>query len=213
MPKRRWSRFAASGFAARGRSLPFELGRQPSAGPCGEGRRLVVVDVDDRRAGIELGPTAEDGRHPSPGAVPLPVHRRLGIGVGQELGEVPVGDGTAIDPERLDLHLVAGPFVVVGETVPRRSDLANPPLDANRPGSGRRQLLGGRRGPRGLIAVDHLEQLEHRLVVLVLVGDEHLVGEPVPQDRVGRIVEIELVEHLEGPARGRRPCNAAARPP
>ena len=50
---------------------------------------------------------------------------------------------------------------------------------------------------RWLVAVDHLQQLQHRFVVLMLVRDQHLVGEAGPEDRILRVVEVELVEHLE----------------
>jgi hypothetical protein len=51
----------------------------------------------------------------------------------------------------------------------------------------------------GLVAIHHLEQLEHRLVVLVLVRDQQLVDEAPVQQRVGGVVEVEVLEHVERP--------------
>ena len=58
--------------------------------------------------------------------------------------------------------------------------------------------LGAREDGRKLVAVDHLQELEHRLVVLVLVRDQHLVDEPVAEARVlGALVDVDGLEHVE----------------
>ena len=140
-------------------------------------------------------------RRPDPAAlaVALPVHRRLGAGLLHEGDVVAVGDRGPVDPERRQLDRVAGPLVVVGEALGRRADLALSALDqdhlgalGDRLGRGRAVDLGG------LVGLDHLQQLQHRLVVLVLVGEQHLVDEAVRQQRIPGI-ELDLVEDLEGP--------------
>jgi hypothetical protein len=50
---------------------------------------------------------------------------------------------------------------------------------------------------RRLVAVNQLDQLEHRLVVLVLVSDQHLVHEALGQQRVLRRVELHAIEDLQ----------------
>jgi hypothetical protein len=48
----------------------------------------------------------------------------------------------------------------------------------------------------GLVGLDHLQQLQHRLVVLVLVGEQHVVDEAVGQQGIARL-QVDLIEHLE----------------
>jgi hypothetical protein len=53
---------------------------------------------------------------------------------------------------------------------------------------------------RQLVAGDQLQQLEHRLVVLQLVGEQHLVDEPVPQQRVLDLgTDLHAIQYVECP--------------
>jgi hypothetical protein len=95
---------------------------------------------------------------------------------------------------------VAGALVVVGESLGPGADRVLSPLHRDHLGTGGGRL-GGRAGihPHRLIAVDHLQQLKHRLVVLVLVGEQQLVDEAAAEQRVlGLVGEIDVVEHVEG---------------
>ena len=105
---------ARSRLGAACRRLPLELGRQPLACPAGECVGLVPVDVDHGLCRIQRLAAAECRVDPAV-AVALPVHRRLGAGVGDELGEGAVGDRGAVDREGVELDLVARALVVVGE--------------------------------------------------------------------------------------------------
>ena len=90
---------------------------------------------------------------------------------------------------------MAGAFVVVREAVGTGADLRHPTLDEDRlrpVGPARRRL-----DLHGLVAVDQLDQLEHGLAVLVLVGDQHLVDEAPGQQRVIGQFEREAVEDLQ----------------
>ena len=95
---------------------------------------------------------------------------------------------------------MAAALVVVGEARGRRADLVRAAGDRDHLGPRRDGSTGGgAERPHGLVAVDHLQQLQHRLVVLELVGEQHLVDEPFAQQRVlGVGAELDLVEHLEG---------------
>ena len=78
------------------------------------------------------------------------------------------------------LDLVPGPLVVVGEALAAGADLVaaavhGDHLRPGRDGLGRGDGLPARAG----VAVDHLQELQHRLVVLELVRDQHLVDEAV----------------------------------
>ncbi len=53
--------------------------------------------------------------------------------------------------------------------------------------------------PGGRVAVDHLQQLQHGLVVLMLVGEQHLVDEAVLDQRIAGVVELDRAEHVERP--------------
>ena len=50
----------------------------------------------------------------------------------------------------------------------------------------------------GLVLRDHLQELQHRLVVLVLVGEDQVVDEAVTQDGLASL-EVDLVEHVQRP--------------
>ena len=79
---------------------------------------------------------------------------------------------------------MARPLVVVGEAVGAGAELELPALDQHHLRAVAVPVGGGRLDLHGLVALDHLEQLEHGLVVLVLVGDHQLVHEPVGEQRV-----------------------------
>ncbi len=125
-----------------GRGLPLELGRQTLARPAGEGVGAVPVDVGHGAPRVERLATPEGGRHPAV-ALSLPVHRRLGARVGDELGVGAVGDRGAVDLERRQLDRVARPLVVVGEARCRGADLVGAGLDRDHLGP-----LGDRLGRR-----------------------------------------------------------------
>ncbi len=181
--------------AARG--LPLELGREPLPGPAREGVRLLPGDVDDRVSRLDRCPAAHRGGDP-PFPAALPVHRRPGPGCLDVLGVGRVGDRGSVDLERGQLDLVPGPLVVVGKAPGRRADRVSSSLDGRHLRSARLDRLGADR-PQRLVAVDHLQQLQHRLVVLVLVREQHLVDEAFPQKGIlGRRGEVDGVEHLEG---------------
>ena len=50
----------------------------------------------------------------------------------------------------------------------------------------------------GVVCLDHLDELEHRLVVLVLVRQDQLVDESVGEQRVLGRLQIHTVENLQG---------------
>jgi hypothetical protein len=88
---------------------------------------------------------------------------------------------------------VAWALVVIGESVRGRADraLAGGDLDHLEPGRGRPRRIGHRSASGKLVtpqAREH-QRLQHRLVVLLLVADHHLV-----QDAVA---DAALVDHLE----------------
>ena len=140
-------------------------------------------------------------RRPRPVAVAgrLPVHRRLGPGVLDELDVGAVAHRRPLDLERGELDLVLRPLVVIGEAPTRRPDRVFAGLDPDRlrplGGEGARRLDRGGRA----VVVDQHQQLQHRLVVLELMREQHLVDEPLAQQRVLVIgVDLDLVEDLEG---------------
>lgn len=92
-------------------------------------------------------------------------------------------------------------FVVVGEAVGGGADRVGPGryLDHLR-ARGHRLGRGARIDDRRRIAVDHLQRLQHRLVVLVLVGDQHLVDEAVAKHGIVAIGKFDPLEDLEGSA-------------
>ena len=136
---------------------------------------------------------------------PCPAVARPQVGapvaaVGHELGEVAVRDGQPVDLERRDVHLVAGPLVVVGEPAAGVAHLERTGLDPHGPARG----LRGRpreRAPRRRVHPGRreLEALEDRLRVLLLVLHEQL-----PQEAAGVEVaeagrQVHPVEHLQRP--------------
>ena len=184
--------------AGRG-GLPLLLARQPLAGPARKAVGLLPGDVDHRMGGVDGLGGPHCRAHPAVLAVALPVQGRFGPGLGDELREGAVGHRRAVDSERLQLDAVAGALVVVGESVRRGADLVLAARHRHhlRP-IGRRLGGGSGVGLGRLVALDHLQQLQHRLVVLVLVREQHLVDESVAQKRFGGVVEVDLVEDLQG---------------
>ena len=203
---------AGVGEEVRGGPLP-DLTDALQAGPGGlplvlVGSRLPAQRAKASASSQETWTTGASGstgsRRPiavrsQPLDVALPVHRRLGAGLLHERDIRRIGDRGSIDLEGGELDRVAGALVVVGEAPRRRADLVR--AGGNADGvRARGRRLG--RGPwldrHRLIAVDHLQELQHRLVVLVLVGEQHLVDEAAAQQGVlGVLAELDLVEHLE----------------
>src|SRR5205823_5288807 len=97
------------------RGLPLRLGGQALARPAREGLGLLAIDVDHRKAGVELGGFAHRGPNPSARAIALPVEGPVAILLGGEGCELAIRHGRPIDPERRDLDDVQGTLVVVGE--------------------------------------------------------------------------------------------------
>ena len=107
--------------------------------------------------------------------------------------------GVLLDLERGELDPVLRSLVVVGEARTRRADRVLAGLDPDR----LRPLEGGRTGGldrgRQPVVVDEHQQLQHRLVVLELVREQHLVDEAVAQQAVLDVgADIDLLEDLEG---------------
>ena len=93
---------------------------------------------------------------------------------------------------------MARALVVVRETRPGIADLVLAPVHGDHLGAVGDGLGGDRSVALGrLVALDHLQELEHRLVVLVLVGEQHLVDEPVRKKRLVAALEVNAVENVE----------------
>ncbi len=95
-----------------------------------------------------------------------------------------------------------GPLVVVGEArrARLRSRTARPRRRPSRDPSA--AAAGAPTGPieaRPRVSVDELQQLQHRLVVLVLVRDQHLVDEAAGEQRLGLVLEVRAGEDVERP--------------
>ena len=100
----------------------------------------------------------------------------------------------------------------------RRSPPAGAPISCSPPATATISgPVGDRLGRRRrvaldrLVALDHLQQLQHRLVVLVLVGDQHLVDEAVARAAGRRSSSSTAVEDLQRALAHLRPCRRAAR--
>ena len=139
-------------------------------------------------------------------AVALPVQRRLGAGVLHEGDVRAVGDRGSIDLEGGEL-----------DRVPRRARCRRRSRARERRSRTRRPRSRPSPGPhrahstpacgpkrvrtrsrRQLVAVDQLQQLQHRLVVLQLVGEQHLVDEPFPQQRVLDLgTDLHALQYVE----------------
>src|ERR687885_1286211 len=188
----------------RGRFLPLLFRREALAGPPGVRIGLVPRDVHYRRVGVEGLVEAEPLRPPAVrlGLVPvlgggyaLPLYvlpalivpelRPLVTPAFDELREGLVCDRGLVDEEAWEVHDVRVPFVIQG------MDAVVGAHDERAGGGGDRLFLdpsAGRKldpSPRLVALAGHeLEGLEHGLVVLALVLDDHVVDEAVFQERV-----------------------------
>ena len=112
--------------------------------------------------------------------------------VGDELGEGGVGDRRAVDLEGVQLDRVPRTLVVVGEAVGTGPDVVRTGRHRHHLGSLCDRLAGDRPVELDrLVAVDHLQELQHRLVVLVLVRDQHLVDEAAGEHLVVGVLELD----------------------
>ena len=108
--------------------------------------------------------------------------------------------GRPVDLERVELDRVPRPLVVIRKAALPRADLVlagfyEQTVRCLTPARlGRRDRLRPR-----LVALDHLEELEHRFVVLVLVSEDQLVDEPFCEQPVVRVLELDPVEDLKRP--------------
>src|SRR2546423_97687 len=116
-----------------------------------------------------------------------------------ELGVVAVGHGQAVDLEGGNLDLVARALVVVREALGRRTHeegTAGHVDGVTRCRGGRAELACAR--GRVDAGGGQLERLQHRLVVLLLVGDEHPPHEAAGVEAVGVRGEAVGLEHGQG---------------
>src|SRR5690242_5100395 len=109
-----------------------------------------------------------------------------------------VGDRGATEQVAADVGAVTWPFVVVGEATSRRADRARTGGHLDHLEAGERRIRrAGQRTPLGEFVVaqaGQLKRLEHRLVVLVLVTEHHLVEHSV--------AHTPLVDYLERASAG-----------
>jgi hypothetical protein len=120
-----------------------------------------------------------------------------------ELGVAPTGHREAVDREAWQLDRVARPLVVVGAGAvvgaePERAAADHHPLGIVHRPRQRRQAAAGRRGV-GLAAgagAAKVERLEHGLLVLRLVLDDHPVDVAVGEQRPFG-PELHAAQHLE----------------
>ena len=84
---------------------------------------------------------------------------------------------------------MAAALVVVGEAAVAAAPISySPAATATVSGpSATGSTASGLVDQLGLVAVDHLQQLQHRLVVLELVREQHLVDEAFAQQRFLRV--------------------------
>src|SRR5262245_1366963 len=125
------AQWAVGRWLGGGRRLPFDLGRQPAAGPPAPGIGLVPVDVDDWLVRRQCLGTIEAAHLPATVALRLPIDGMLGLGVFapvpafvvpqgplaiaagfDERGELGVGDRRAGDAEGTDCDRMR-PFLIV----------------------------------------------------------------------------------------------------
>ena len=154
--------------------------------------------MDHGQPGVDLRGPPHRAAHPAAIPIALPVHRRIGSGLLQ-IGHVRgIGHRGSIEQEGGQLDPVPGPLVVIREPNVGRADLVRSPSTSTISGpSSTGSAAGSRSISHRLIGLDHLQELEHGLVVLILVGEQHLVDEPVRQQPVLG-VELDLAQHLEG---------------
>ena len=136
--------------AERDRVLPLEFGRQPGAGPARERVGLVVAHVNDRLTGVDGAAAVEREARPAVVVVVTPVRRcvppvvlhrvptvrqpqlRLAVStVGDELHPFACRHEAVGDPERFEVHLVAGRLVVECEAGVRVSGLDEPAVEVD----------------------------------------------------------------------------------
>ncbi len=230
---------APRGIPRRG-LLPLGLGRQPLARPAGVGVGLVPADVLHRlveraaarggrsaarpRAAALAPPeprmleTAPSGAAPSPSALPEALVV-VAAGLDELAGRRALVTGAASIQNGGKLDLVRRPLVVVG---PRLGVGAHDERARRRraPRPRRRARPAGGGGARaGRAPSRSWSVCEHRLVVLVLVLDDHRRRRSRPASSGSCRVEVDLLEELErAPAHvgdvsaAPRPASAAAAP-
>jgi hypothetical protein len=113
-----------------------------------------------------------------------------------ELRELAVRDGRAVDEERPRLDLVRHELVVVRPRLVGRAEDERAALDRDLVGS-RGRAVGRRLVGRGVLGARlQLERLRDQLLVLELVLDDEAEDEALPQERVRR-VEIDVVDEVK----------------
>jgi hypothetical protein len=154
--------------------------------------------MEDGMGRVDRVATSHIRQHPPPVAVTLPIQRGLGAGLLHKPLIRSVAHRSSIDLERSELDRVPGPLVVVGETAGGGADLVLAAGNRDRLRAWLRRAESAELRIDGLVSVDHLQQLQHRLVVLLLVGLEHLVDEPFAQQWIlGAGADLNLVQDLE----------------
>jgi hypothetical protein len=94
---------------------------------------------------------------------------------------------------------VAGALVVVGEAALGGADPVLSSFDREHLRVGGLHGGGAKVVDRRRVAVDHLQQLQHRLVVLQLVGEQHLVDKATAQQWIAGVgTYVDLLQHLKG---------------
>jgi hypothetical protein len=129
---------------------------------------------------------------------PAPLAPPAGVVVpagGDEVGVPAVGDRAGVDQEGRHVHLVRGPLVVQGPGLGVGAHGERAAGDEHlaghgHPGRRRRVRLQHRRAGPQLVGG------QHRLVVLLLVLDDHAEGEPVGQQRPA-LVQPDPVQHVQ----------------
>ena len=205
------------GRVPRGGLLPLRLGGQPAAGPAGVGVGLEPADVLHRLVVGQRLDAAEPATQPGP-ALAEPERRRplAGLAAPPPAGRGPqplvvvaaglderavggVGDRHRVDEVRRHVDLVRGPLVVQRPRVGGRAHRERAARDQHLGGAdqrrGRRQGVG-RREDR--VSATQLVGGQHRLVVLVLVLEDHAEHEARVEQRPGRVEpdRVEGVQHL-----------------
>ena len=192
VPNAAWSRLAASGSDPAAATSHSDLRRQPLARPGGEGgrpgrdRRGSRARRDRARRGGRSGrrPRRPRRRAPSRAAARLRCRRRTrrsrrwspAAGRSGRRRARPRGGGARCRRRIRGRARRPRDFRNRSRSIPARAAAGASAL---------------RRRKRRLVAVDHLQELQHRLVVLVLVRDQHLVDESVAELLLVRIVEID----------------------
>src|SRR5206468_1406298 len=181
--------------------LPFDFGWQTLSIPLCKRGGFVIADVANRTRGIDRPSEIHRARRPAI-AIPGPVLGRFRAGLGQptatrlgpelfalvssvrhEFQVATIGNGIAFDQEWAGIDLVTGPLVVVGgaSVVGSDGDSAAVERDHLRPTW---LTVGECTRPRGVIglALLELQGLENRLVVLILVLENHGIDVCIAQE-------------------------------